>query len=160
MIILQTIYQQTGVIVLTNSDAHTAHQLIAIQCMDRLVKACESMSAALLDKKAPQLPPPLMSEPFLGEYVGNRPNAGVQIAWVEESLTALPLGEDVPNRIVTSSGVTYPTHLNPTVDPLVFIIKEGRMAGETLQFITDDEGRLPRILLQTGAIFRKVHAKK
>ena len=149
-----------GVIVLTNSDAHTAHQGIAIQSMSQSVKAFQSVSAALSNKEPIQGPPPAKLESLIGEYAGNRPNTGVQIAWVEESLTVLPLGEDVPNRIVTSSGVTYPAHLEPTADPLVFTIKEGRMAGETLKFITGDEEHPPWILLQTGAIFRKAKAKK
>ena len=147
-------------IVLTNSDAHTAHQAIAIQSMSQSVKAFQSVLAVLCDKELTQGPPPPKLESLIGEYLGNRPNTGLQIAWVEESLTVLPLGEEVPNRIVTSSGVTYPAHLEPTADPLVFTIKEGRMAGEALKFITSDEQHPIWILLQTGAIFRKVQAKK
>lgn len=151
-----------GVVVLTNSDAHTAHQLIAVEVMDRLVRAREQHAALLLDDQVNQVPPPPELNFILGEYVGNRPtalgyaNSGIHITWLDGSLVALTLGEEIPVRIMANSGVTYPAHLDPTADPLAFIIREGRLAGEKLTFIPGDGTAVPSIVLQTGAVFRKL----
>jgi hypothetical protein len=131
----------TGVIVVTNSDGHTAQRDVALETLDRLVAAHEAQFAPL---PAPPAPPPKWAARIIGSYGSLAGETGYggprRIAWLNNALVLLAPGVDLPLTIVPSGGTPMPCHLDPTDDPLVFKARDGRLAGELLYLRQNEAG--------------------
>jgi CubicO group peptidase (beta-lactamase class C family) len=133
----------TGVIVVTNSDGHTAQSDVALETLDRLVAAHEAQPAPL---PAPTAPPPEWAARSIGNYGSIAGETGYggprRIAWLNDALVLLEPGVDLPRTITPSGSAAMPCHLDPTDDPLVFKARNGRLAGELLHLRENDAGHI------------------
>ena len=131
----------TGVIVVTNSDGHTAQGDVALETLDRLVAAHEAQPAPI---PAPSAPPPEWAARIIGSYGSTAGETGYggprRIAWLNDALVLLAPGVDLPRAIAPGGGAPMPCHLDPTDDPLVFRARDGRLAGELLHMRENDAG--------------------
>jgi len=126
---------ETGVIVATNSDGHTAQGEIALGTLDRILEAEEALPRPL---PSPPAPVADWAPRFIGLYGSSAGETGYggprRIAWVEDGLALLGPGVDLPRTIETAGGAAMPAHLDQTDDPLVLRVRDGRLAGELLRF--------------------------
>jgi len=133
----------TGVVVATNSDGHTAQGDIALETLDRLVAAHEAQPAPL---PAPPAPPPAWAARFIGNYASTAGETGYggprRVAWLDDALVLLGPGVDLPRAITPMGGAPMPCHLDPTDDPLVLKARNGRLAGELLNFHENSAGEI------------------
>ena len=147
---------ETGVIVATNSDGHTAQGEIALGTLDRMLEAAESLSTPL--PAAPTMPAEWATR-FIGAYASAAGETGYggprRIAWVDDCLALLGPGVDLPRSISTVGGVAMPCHLDPTDDPLVLRARDGRLAGELFRFRESEGGTLVAFEL-IGLVFHRM----
>jgi CubicO group peptidase (beta-lactamase class C family) len=133
----------TGVIVVTNSDGHTAQGDIALETLDRLVAAHEAQPTPIPVAPAPA---PKWAARFIGTYGSTAGETGYggprRVAWLNDALVLLPPGVDLPRTIAPAGGAPMPCHLDPTEDPLVLKASDGRLAGELLHFREDSSGAI------------------
>jgi D-alanyl-D-alanine carboxypeptidase len=126
---------ETGVIVATNSDGHTAQGEVALGTLDRVVAAYEAQPAPL---PPPPTAPAEWATRFIGTYASTAGETGYggprRVAWVDDGLALLGPGVNLPRTIEWSGGTPMPCHLDPTDDPLVLKARDGRLAGELLSF--------------------------
>ena len=98
--------------------------------------------------------PPELRE-FLGRYSGRHPNTAVSVAWAEGALVLIDGAEPLPRELTPVGGASTPTPLDPTGDPLVFVARWGRLAGETVTFETAGD-RATKLTLQTGTVYKRL----
>jgi len=147
---------ETGVIVATNSDGHTAQGDIALGTLDRLMAAEDAQPAPL---PAPPTPTPDWARRFVGLYGSAAGETGYggprRVAWVDDGLALLGPGVNLPRTIEWTGGTPMPCNLDPTDDPLVLKARNGRLAGEVLHFHEDDRSDVDGFML-IGVDFRRV----
>jgi CubicO group peptidase (beta-lactamase class C family) len=128
--VLFSVPRRTGVIVLTNEGRHDVANLTAVDALEILMQADEQAAR----ETPPPVPLPTPSEwrRFLGRYsltFGGLVN-------VECRAGALRLAEPAP----TLTSLHAPARLDPTDEPHVFRVTEGRANGELLTFDVADDG--------------------
>ncbi len=147
---------ETGVIVATNSDGHTAQGDIALGALDRLMTAEDALPAPL---PAPPAPIEDWATRFVGLYGSAAGETGYggprRVAWVDDRLALLGPGVDLPRTIDTTGGAAMPCHLEPTDDPLVLRATDGRLAGELLRF-RDGGGDTLEAFELIGLVFHRM----
>ena len=147
---------ETGVIVATNSDGHTAQGDVALGVLDRLMAAEDARPAPL---PPPPEPTPEWATRFIGLYGSTAGETGYggprRVAWVDDALALLGPGVDLPRQIDTTGGAAMPCHLDPTDDPLVLRARDGRLAGELLRFRDGNDEALEAFEL-IGLVFHRM----
>jgi CubicO group peptidase (beta-lactamase class C family) len=150
---------KTGVVVLTNSDGHTAQGELALEILDRLVTAGRARPAPL---PPPPAPPPPEAARFIGLYASASGETGYggprRVAWLNGGLALLGPGVDLPREIDASGGGAMPCHLEVTEDPLVLRARDGRLAGELLAFREDGAGALSAFE-SIGLVFHRLEVR-
>jgi len=149
---------ETGVIVATNSDGHTAQGDIALGVLDRLMAAEDA-------QPRPLPAPPTAATEWAARFIGNYGSAAGEtgyggprrVAWIDDGLALLGPGVTLPRAIEWNGGAPMPCHLDPTDDPLVLKAREGRLAGEVLRFHEDGDGAVDGFDL-IGVDFRRMQA--
>ncbi|HJM88938.1 MAG TPA: serine hydrolase domain-containing protein [Dehalococcoidia bacterium] len=146
---------KTGVVVLTNSDAHTAQLSLAKDALDRLM-AAEAAQPKAFPIRPPQ-PMPEALEPLIGRYESVR-GAIARIVWVDNQAVFLGAGAGIP-RDLTPNVDGVQCFVDTTDDPHVLIARGGRPAGETLTFEMGDDGVPLSFRMQSGAVYHRLERR-
>lgn len=119
-----------GVIVLTNEGRHAAAGEIAIELMDTLAQAHDDAGGAAREVTKP-VPTPAAWKPLLGRYRSWGPDVQIECRNGRLRLETYPAGQ---------RSLHAPAPLEPTADPHVFRVTQGRAAGELLSFQLGADG--------------------
>jgi CubicO group peptidase (beta-lactamase class C family) len=144
---------KVGVIVFTNSDAHSAHNKISKEIMDQCVQALSNIRETPRTSQMTSAPSEM--ELLIGRYATDRPHSAIRIVWLGGTLMMVDGGESLPTDLVYRGGSGTPAHLDPTENANVFMAREGRLAGETITFEIGAEGKATGFTMQTGALYRR-----
>ena len=151
---------KTGVVVLTNSDGHTAQSELALEILDRLVEADRARPRPL---PPPPVPPTPEAARFIGLYASAAGDTGYggprRVVWLNDGLALLGPGVALPRTIEAAGGAAMPCHLDPTDDPLVLKARDGRLAGETLVFREDGPGPFSTFE-SIGVVFQRLEVRE
>jgi len=136
---------RVGVLVLTNSTAHSAHEEFAWQIYDELLPRLRE--ARLSATRAVPIPVPEHLRCFLGRYEWIGGPGCIDIVWRDGSLR---LEEpDHPGRVAK---------LQDTEDPKVFIVDDLREVGERITFETAPNGSVIRARLAAVVLSKVLSA--
>jgi len=136
-----------GVIALTNSSGHFAHERIVFETLETLVSwERESRARAA----AEPVPTPEHFRPFLGRY--HSPLGDLQVEFRNGRLVLAS-----PPGLSSFRPLPPPTPLTATAKPHVFIVSTGRPAGEPVSFDLAGDGRVTGFTLgEEGYSYRKI----
>lgn len=122
--------RKLGVIVLTNEGRHAGAGEIAIEMMDLLAKAYDDAGGADQEIGKPA-PTPAAWKPYLGRYRAWGPEVQIECRNGKLRLETYPAGQRTLHA---------PSALEPTAEPHVFHVAQGRGAGELLTFHLGADG--------------------
>ncbi|MQF64978.1 beta-lactamase family protein [SAR202 cluster bacterium AC-409-J13_OGT_754m] len=145
---------KVGVIVFTNSDAHSAHNRISKEIMDHCVDTLGSIKEKT--QTSPTIPAPSEMEPLIGRYATDRPHSAMRIVWLDGTLMMVDSGQTLPTYLLYKGGSGTPAHLVPTENSNVFMAREGRLAGESISFEIGPNGKATGFIMQTGALYKRI----